>query len=183
MKYLSVQQPQSQHWFRVEKWMILCPKTFFNHPKCSPFFVLFFLTSVCHKTRICVGHSFWYFSQMVGNRDITDQCEDVWKCWAFVQTLHCPLWETHLNSTMLLFSRSNPPGFLLQCDCVCAAWWRSAADDWDELAPGCCWETDDASRERDARALLRRDHSTADRINIYIHIYIHNRTYFIVSAY
>ena len=53
----------------------------------------------------------------------------------------------HLSSTLLLFSRSNPPGFLLQSDCVRAAWWRSAADDWDELAPGCCWETDDASRE------------------------------------
>lgn len=152
----------------------------FNQPKCCLFF---FLTSVCHKTRICVGHSFWYFSQTVETDTSLTKVKMLGKCWACVQTVHCPLWETHLNSTLLLFSRSNPLGFLLQCDCVRAAWWRSAVDDWDELAPGCCWETDDASRERDARALLRRDHSTADRINIYIHIYIHNSTYFILSAY
>lgn len=48
--------------------------------------------------------------------------------------------------------------------CVRAAWLRSAADDWDELEPGCCWETVDARRKRDVRALLRRVHKRPSRI-------------------
>lgn len=69
-------------------------------------------------------------------------------------TFGCVCYTTFLKSlsgghhpvSLGFYFLGNTPLVLLQPGCVRAAWLRSAADDWDELDPGCCYETADARR-------------------------------------